>query len=207
MKVVKILVTGALVVGAAAAAAKTEEADIRLSDEAVKLPTGTRVAVMTLAKGGVVEMELLEAEAPATAANFTTLCDAGFYDGIPFHRVVPNFVVQAGDATLIGKTNPTTTLAVEADVSKCVRGAVSMARSGTPGPYGTFIYGATSPNQFFILTKDSPHLDPDFCVFGRVVTGMDVVDKIVQGDIIQSIRVITVATDTSASGAPPPRVG
>ena len=178
----------ALVVAAAAA----KEAKIKLSDEAGKLPAGTRVAVLSFQKGGVVEIELFDAETPLTAANFAGLVEAGFYDGIPAHRVVPGFVVQAGDATLIGKKNPTTALAAEADTHACVRGAVSMARSATPRPDGGYAYGATNPSQFFILMKDSAHLDAYFCVFGRVVTGMDVVDKIIQGDVIGTIRLVKV---------------
>jgi len=71
--------------------------------------------------------------------------------------------------------------------------AVSMARlARTDEETGQMVYGDTSPTQFFILTGDSPHLDPDFCVFGVVVTGMDVVDEIEQGDVIRRIRVQTV---------------
>jgi peptidyl-prolyl cis-trans isomerase B (cyclophilin B) len=171
------------------AAAEEPETPLALSEEAKgELAPGTEVAVIEL-RDGLVEVELFTAETPKTAGNFTELVGEKFYDGLPFHRVVPGFVVQAGDAERVGRANPDITLEVEKDKRKCVRGAVSMARAAVPGSKE---YGPTSPTQFFVLTGDSPHLDPDFCVFGVVVTGMDVVDEIEQGDVIKRIRVLTV---------------
>ncbi len=175
-----------------AASAAAPDVPLTLSAEAQKLAPGTKVAVIELEKGGTVEVELLTAETPKTATNFIKLVEDKFYDGIPFHRVEPGFVVQAGDATLVGRTNPDITLDVEADKRKCVRGAVSMARQMAPGASE---YGATSPTQFFILTGDSSHLDADFCVFGVVVSGMDVVDALKQGDVIRRVRILTVGED------------
>lgn len=171
---------------------KAPEKPLALSEAARKLPPGTKVAVIEMEKGGIIEIELLEKETPKTAANFIKLVEEKFYDGIPFHRVEPNFVVQAGDATLVGRVNPDIKLEVEKDKRKCVRGAVSMARAMAPGAKE---YGPTSPNQFFILTKDSPHLDKDFCVFGVVVSGMEVVDKLQVNDVIKRIRILTVAAE------------
>ena len=173
-----------------AATAEEPETPLALSEKAKgELAPGTEVAVIEL-PDGLVEIELFTAETPKTAGNFIKLVGEKFYDGLPFHRVVPDFVVQAGDATLVGRVNPDITLDVEKDKRKCVRGAVSMARGGIPGSEE---YGPTSPTQFFVLTGDSPHLEPDFCVFGVVVTGMDVVDKVKEGDVIKRIRVLTVA--------------
>ncbi len=170
-----------------------EEMPLELSAAARELPAGTKVAVMELTDGGAVEVQLLVDETPKTAGNFIALVEDGFYDGIVFHRVVPDFVVQAGDATLVGRENPDISLETEPDVRKCVRGAVSMARlAGRDENTGEVIYGDTSPTQFFILKSDTPRLDPDFCVFGVVVTGMDVVDAIEQGDVIERVRVLTV---------------
>jgi peptidyl-prolyl cis-trans isomerase B (cyclophilin B) len=179
-----------------AAEAEVPETPLALSPEAQKLPPGTEVAVLDTDKG-VIEIELLTKETPQTAANFIKLVEDKFYDGIPFHRVEPGFVVQAGDATLVGRENPAVQLPVEADKRKTVRGAVSMARSMAPGATE---YGETSPTQFFILTGDSPHLDPDFCVFGVVVSGMDVVDNLRQGDVIKRARVLTVGEEESVEG-------
>lgn len=172
----------------AAAAAFAEETP-PLSAAAAELPAGTTVAVLTLDNGGVVQIQILEDEAPATAANFIKLVSEKFYDGIPFHRVVPDFVAQAGDPTLVGRPAPDITLVTEQGKRPFTRGVVSMARLFDPA---TKEYGATSPTQFFILKKDSPHLNPNFCVFGLVVSGMDVVDEIKQGDVIKSIRLIKI---------------
>ena len=166
---------------------------LTLSAAARDLPAGTRVAVMELADGGVIEIQLLVDETPKTAGNFIDLVEDGFYDGIYFHRVVPGFVIQAGDASLVGRENPDISLDIEPDAHKCVRGAVSMARMAYKDDVtGEVVYQDTSPTQFFILTGDSPHLDPNFCVFGVVVTGMDVVDGVQQGQSIQRVRILTV---------------
>lgn len=174
-----------------AAEAEAPEIPLSLSAEAQKLPSGTEVAVIEMEEGSI-EIELLTKETPKTAANFIKLVEDKFYDGIPFHRVEPGFVVQAGDATLVGRENPAVTVPVEPDKRKTMRGAVSMARSMAPGATE---YGDTSPTQFFILTGDSPHLDPDFCVFGVVVTGMDVVDNLRKDDVIKRVRVLKVGED------------
>ncbi len=164
---------------AVALRAEDEGAAPELSAAARALPPGTKVAVMELNNGAVVEIQLLTDEAPITAGNFIALVENGFYDGIIFHRVVPDFVVQAGDATLVGRENPELSLPLEADARKCVRGAVSMARlAWRDEETGEVVYGDTSPTQFFILKSDTPRLDPDFCVFGMVISGMEAVDAI-----------------------------
>ena len=176
-----------------------EEMPLALSAEAMALPPGTKVAVLELEDGATVEIQLLADETPQTACNFVALVEDGFYDGIPFHRVVEDFVVQAGDATRVGRENPEISLEVEPDVRECLRGAVSMARMARQDEAtGEVIYGATSPTQFFILKKDSPHLDANFCVFGVVVTGMDAVDGIQQEDLIKRIRILTVEDNRAA---------
>ncbi|UCH78179.1 MAG: peptidylprolyl isomerase [Candidatus Coatesbacteria bacterium] len=174
-----------------AATEEEPEMPLALSEEADKLAAGTKVAVMEL-EAGLVEIELFTDETPATAGNFVALCEDNFYDGIIFHRVEPGFVVQAGDATLVGRANPALALEVEPDKRKCLRGAISMAR-GFDQATGEYL--DTSPTQFFILLGDSPHLDPDFCVFGVVVTGMDIVDGIKQNDVIKRFRVLTVGEE------------
>jgi peptidyl-prolyl cis-trans isomerase B (cyclophilin B) len=161
--------------------------------EVLGVVTGMKVAVLELEKGGQVWIELLEDETPVTVGNFIRLVEDKFYDGIPFHRVVPDFVVQAGDATLVGRENPDISLEIETDVRKCVRGAVSMARlAWLDEETGEVVYGETSPTQFFILKSDRPHLDRDFCVFGVVVAGMEVVDNIEHGDGLKRLIVFKV---------------
>jgi peptidyl-prolyl cis-trans isomerase B (cyclophilin B) len=166
-----------------------------LSDEASKLPPGTAVAVLELEKGGVIEFELFVEETPETAGNFVKLCDEKFYDGLAFHRVVKGFVIQAGDPTAVGGEPVNMTISEEPDKRKFKRGAVSMARLSTTDEEGNDVYGATSGNEFFITTGEASHLDPDFCVFGWVVTGMDVADGVAQGNVIKRIRVVEVPAE------------
>lgn len=127
---------------------------------------------------GNITIQLFPDIAPKTVQNFQKLIDEGFYDGIKFHRIVPDFVIQAGDPntrtddkSTWGFGGPGYTIEAEFSDVKHVRGIVSMAR-----PAGD-IHGAGS--QFFIVVKDAPHLDGQYTVFGRVVEGMDVVDAIV----------------------------
>lgn len=170
-----------------------------LSDEATKLPPGTTVAVLELEKGGVVEFELFTEETPETAGNFVKLCDERFYDGLAFHRVVKGFVIQAGDPTFVGGEPVDMTIPEEPDKRKFKRGAVSMARLATADEKGNTVYGSTSGNEFFITTGEASHLDPDFCVFGWVITGMDAADGIAQGNVIKRIRVVDVPTEEPAA--------
>ena len=186
--------------GETAVAEAPPETPLSLSAEAQELPPGTKVALIEMPEG-VVQIELFTEETPETAGNFIALVEDEFYDGIPFHRVEPGFVVQAGDATYVGRENPAIEVPVEPDKRKAVRGAISMARSYDQA---TGEYGPTSPTQFFILTGDSPHLDPDFCVFGVVVSGMDVVDSIKRDDVIKRIRVVTVGEEPEAEEEPAP---
>jgi len=176
------------------------ETPLGLSAEARKLPPGTKVAVIEMPEG-VIQIELFTEETPKTAGNFIKLAEDEFYDGIPFHRVEPGFVVQAGDATFVGRENPAIEIPAEPDKRKAVRGALSMARSYNEA---SGEYGATSPTQFFILTGDSPHLDPDFCVFGVVVSGMGAVDAVRRDDVIKRVRIITVGEEPEAAEEPAP---
>jgi len=114
--------------------------------------------------------------APNHVANFRKLANQGFYDGIAFHRVIADFMIQAGDPNTKdddrsndGYGGPGYTIKAEFSKKTHKRGIVSMARGTDPNSAGS---------QFFIVTKDSPHLDGDYSVFGEVIQGMDVVDKI-----------------------------
>ncbi len=165
-----------------------EEEPVVLSDTAKALPAGTLVAVMETDKG-IVEWELFAEDTPMTVANFVGLCGDRFYDGIEFHRIVKDFIVQAGDPTFNGiGGDPGLYIDEEPDKAKCVRGAVSMARLADRDGN----YAETSGTQFFIVIGNAAHLDPDFCVFGNVISGMDVVDTILVGTDIERLRVVTV---------------
>jgi cyclophilin family peptidyl-prolyl cis-trans isomerase len=118
---------------------------------------------------GAIELELHEADAPKTVANFKKLASDGFYDGVVFHRVIPDFMIQGGDPTGTGTGGPGYTFEDEFNQHKVVRGALAMANAGPN----------TNGSQFFIVTTEAaPWLDGKHTVFGRVTGGMDVVDTI-----------------------------
>ena len=119
---------------------------------------------------GAIEVELFDADAPKTVENFTKLAKDGFYDGVVFHRVIPDFMIQGGDPTGTGTGGPGYTFEDEFNQHKVERGALAMANAGPN----------TNGSQFFIVVTDSaPWLDGKHTVFGRVASGMDVVDTIV----------------------------
>jgi cyclophilin family peptidyl-prolyl cis-trans isomerase len=122
-------------------------------------------------------MELLPNEAPLTVDNFVQLARHGYFKGIVFHRVDPNFVIQAGDPRGDGNGGPGYTIRCEINEVPYDRAAVGMALSGKD----------TGGSQWFVTHAPQPHLDGGYTVFGKVVSGMDVVDSIVRGDVIQSI--------------------
>jgi cyclophilin family peptidyl-prolyl cis-trans isomerase/HEAT repeat protein len=140
-------------------------------------PYSPRVFIET-AKG-TIEFELAVLDAPQTSANFMTLARRGFFNGLRIHRVVPNFVVQDGDPRGDGRGGPGYTIRDELNDRPYVRGTVGMALSGPD----------TGGSQFFITHSPAPHLDGRYTVFGRVINGMDVVDRIQQGDTIDRVRV------------------
>ena len=129
---------------------------------------------------GKVVLELAEDDAPNTVANFISLADKGFYNGGVFHRVIPNFMIQGGDPTGTGSGGPGYLIADEFSPKlKHARGVISMANAGPN----------TGGSQFFITHVPCSHLDGKHAVFGRVTSGMDVVDAIKAGDKIVRITV------------------
>ena len=141
----------------------------------------TQTAVITLEKGGEIRIEFFPENAPKTVANFVTLAKRGFYNGLTFHRVVPNFVVQGGCPKGDGTGGPGYTIPAEFNTQKHVRGAVAMARSQHPDSAGS---------QFYICDGPTPHLDGNYTVFGRAVAGMEHVDRIRQGDRMASVTIV-----------------
>jgi cyclophilin family peptidyl-prolyl cis-trans isomerase len=118
---------------------------------------------------GAIELELFDDDAPKTVANFTKLAAERFYDGVIFHRVIPDFMIQSGDPTGTGTGGPGYQFEDEINQHKVVRGALAMANAGPN----------TNGSQFFIVTTESaPWLDGKHTVFGRVTAGMDVVDEV-----------------------------
>jgi cyclophilin family peptidyl-prolyl cis-trans isomerase len=128
-------------------------------------------------KFGDIALEFFPDAAPKTVENFKKLAGSGFYDGLIFHRIVPGFVIQGGDPNTKSISNkgrwgtggPGWTVKAEFNKNKHSMGAMSMARSQDPNSAGS---------QFFIVLKDSNFLDGQYTVFGKVTSGMDIVDKI-----------------------------
>ena len=119
------------------------------------------------------QVELFDDDAPKTVENFTKLAGEKFYEGVIFHRVIKDFMIQGGDPTGTGRGGPGYTFEDEFNDHKIVRGALAMANAGPN----------TNGSQFFIVTTDAaPWLDGKHTVFGRVVEGMDVVDAIEASD-------------------------
>ncbi len=122
---------------------------------------------------GAIELELFEDAAPKTVENFRKLAGEGFYDGVVFHRVIPDFMIQGGDPTGTGMGGPGYTFEDEFNDRKVERGAVAMANAGPN----------TNGSQFFIVTTEAaPWLDGKHTVFGKVTGGMEAVDSIEKSD-------------------------
>ena len=130
---------------------------------------------------GVIELELYPQYAPVTVNNFVFLAREGFYDGVSFHRVIPNFVIQGGDPTGTGRGGPGYRFKdeFEGNPLKHETGVISMANAGAN----------TNGSQFFITHSPQPHLDGRHTVFGKVSSGQDVVDAIQQGDVMNSVTI------------------
>ena len=130
---------------------------------------------------GVIVLKLYASQAPRTVNNFVCLAEDGYYDGVTFHRVIPDFMVQTGDPTGSGRGGPGYTFKDEFDpkLKHDCPGVLSMANSG-PG---------TNGGQFFITHVPTPWLDGKHSVFGQVTQGQDVVNAIQQGDVMLSVRI------------------
>jgi peptidyl-prolyl cis-trans isomerase B (cyclophilin B) len=147
--------------------------------------TGDETAVIKTAKG-VIKFSFFCEDAPKHAAAFVELAQKGFYDGIRFHRVEPNFVVQGGDplsregGPAVGTGGPGYNLAAEFNTRPHLDGTVSMARAGHPDSAGS---------QFFICLGPQAFLDGNYTVFGQVTEGLDVVHRISRDDVIESVTI------------------
>ena len=157
------------------------------------------VFTIRMKDGREMKGELYPEYAPQSVGNFTALANSGFYDGLIFHRVIPNFMIQGGDPKGIGVGGPGYCIRGEFAANgvenplKHTYGVLSMARSMMPDSAGS---------QFFIMTSDSPHLDGQYAAFGKVLEGMDVAEDIVktprdasdkpfEPQVMESVRVDT----------------
>ncbi|MFO3665483.1 peptidylprolyl isomerase [Anaerococcus sp. ENR0831] len=165
------------------------------------------IVTFEMENGDIIKAELYPEIAPNTVNNFISLINQGFYDGLIFHRVIKGFMIQGGDPEGTGMGGPgygikgefasngfKNDLAHEA-------GVLSMARSMMPNSAGS---------QFFIMHKDSPHLDGDYAAFGKVTEGMDVVDKIAESKTdrsdrpVDEVKIKKVTVDTFGEDYPEP---
>ena len=167
---------------------------------------GNPVVTMVVKDYGTIKLELYPDIAPITVENFVSLVEDGFYNGLIFHRVIENFMIQGGDPTGTGMGGSDKDIKGEFKVNgventlKHTRGVISMARNG-------YSYDSAS-SQFFIVHKTSAHLDGQYAAFGMVIEGMDVVDKIAVVDTDSSdrpntdvvIESVTVDTSTYTRG-------
>ena len=165
------------------------------------------IATIEMEDGGVIKAELYPEIAPNTVNNFLSLVKKGFYDGIIFHRVIAGFMIQGGDPKGIGSGGPGYAIKGEFTQNgfknnlKHTRGVLSMARTNDPNSAGS---------QFFIMHEDSPHLDGLYASFGKVIEGMDVVDRIANTDTdftdrplkAQRMQTVTVETFGEAYSEP-----
>ena len=133
------------------------------------------IVTITMKNGGVIKAELYPDVAPISVQNFVKLAGNGFYNGLTFHRVIPGFMIQGGCPEGTGMGGPGYTIKGEFSANGVVnnlkheRGVLSMARAMDPDSAGS---------QFFIMHETSPHLDGQYAAFGKVIEGMDVVDRI-----------------------------
>ena len=138
-------------------------------------------SVSIVTDGGTIELELYPQHAPQTVNNFVFLAEQGFYDGVTFHRVIENFLIQGGAPTGSGSGGPGYRVGDECDGNplKHERCVISMANAGPN----------TNGSQFFITHLATSHLDGKHTVFGRVTSGEDIVDAVQQGDTMVSVKV------------------
>ena len=137
-------------------------------------------AATLVTKKGTIELSLDAKAAPITVNNFVFLGRAHFYDGLTFHRVVPDFVIQGGDPDGTGQGGPGYTIPDERSGLLHVEGALAMAKSAAPNSAGS---------QFYITLSPQPALDAGYTVFGKVTAGQNVAKQITQGDVITSLTI------------------
>jgi len=165
------------------------------------------VVTIEMDSGNKIVIELYPEVAPNTVRNFLSLARSGFYDGTIFHRIVPGFVIQGGDPEGTGRGGPGYSIRGEFTANgfrndlKHTRGVISMARTQDPNSAGS---------QFFIMVGDAPHLDGQYAAFGRVIEGMEEVDRIVslpRGAMDRPLnppRIVKVTVDEAGQDFPEP---
>ncbi|MGM9951577.1 MAG: peptidylprolyl isomerase [Lysinibacillus sp.] len=186
-------------------AAKETEKQVNYATEVKEKP----VVTITMANDEKIVIELDPSTAPNTVANFISLVEEGYYDGLIFHRVIPGFMIQGGDPAGNGSGGPDYTIEGEFTSNgfennlKHERGVISMARAQDPDSAGS---------QFFIMVEESANLDGDYAAFGKVIEGMETVDAIVaverdsRDKPLEDQQMKTVEVDTKGFDYPDPVV-
>ncbi|MFV0362764.1 MAG: peptidylprolyl isomerase [Suipraeoptans sp.] len=166
------------------------------------------IVTIEMENGDIMKAELYPEIAPNTVNNFISLVKKGFYDGIIFHRVIEGFMIQGGDPDGVGTGGPGYSIAGEfsqngfANDLAHTEGVLSMARSNHPDSAGS---------QFFIMHKNSPHLDGAYAGFGKIIEGMDVVNKIAECETgfqdkpVKEQKIKTMTVDTKGEEYPEPK--
>ncbi|MDQ6974097.1 MAG: peptidylprolyl isomerase [Mariprofundaceae bacterium] len=142
------------------------------------IPEGNHIKIVT--QYGDMILELYPDTAPNTVANFKALAGKGFYDGLTFHRVIAGFMAQGGDPDGTGMGGPGYQVKAEFNARHHERGTLAMARSQNPDSAGS---------QFYICFAPAPHLDGQYTIFGKITEGLDVLDQIKQGDVMEKVSV------------------
>ena len=156
--------------------------------EPMSFAAGKKYLALITTDKGVITVQLDAQKAPLSVTNFIQLANGGFYKGLTFHRVVPNFVIQGGDPDGTGSGGPGYTVKGEVDNGlKHIKGAIAWARTGDQ----INSERRSSGSQFYLTLAATPHLDGAYSVFGNTIAGQDVIDKIAVGDKILDV-VITV---------------
>ncbi|MCG3087332.1 peptidylprolyl isomerase [Sporosarcina cyprini] len=191
---------------------KEKEDTTKDASEAKDYPADVKenpIVTITMSNDEKIVIELEPAVAPNTVANFISLIQDGFYDGLIFHRVIPGFMIQGGDPAGNGSGGPDYSIAGEftnngfENELKHERGVISMARTMEPD---------TAGSQFFIMVEDAPSLDGEYAAFGKVLEGMETVDAIVAAERdandkpLEDQQIKTIEVDTKGYDYPAPDV-
>ena len=157
------------------------DANIKGAIEVTKDKVPSDIALLSTSKGDI-KMKFFPLKAPRTVNSIKELIGKGFYNGIQFHRVIPNFVIQAGDPTGTGVGGSGNKIKAEFNDELHVKGTVAMARQGHDEN--------SADSQFYIALSTLPHLDNKYTIFGKVINGIDILNKIKKGDQIISFKII-----------------
>lgn len=156
--------------------------------KAPNLEAGANYQAIIHTSKGDIKVDLFEKEAPLSVTNFKQLAEGGFYNGLTFHRVEPNFVIQGGDPEGTGRGGPGYTVPAEikGNPHKHIKGALAWARTGD----AVNPERRSSGSQFYVTLTATPFLDNQYTVFGQTIAGIEVTGKIAVGDKINSIEII-----------------